>query len=367
VGWLQVDLFDYQLPPELIAQEPLLERDASRLMVLHRGSGEIEHRRFTDIAAYLEAGDCLVLNDTRVIPARLLGVRAPGGGPVELLLLRRLGGDRWEALARPGKRVRPGAVLEFGGGGAHGLCAAVLGAEPDGRRVVRLYVGDAGSSDPVTADAGPGDPGPSPAVAAAIARLGRMPTPPYIRRQLQDPERYQTAYARHEGSAAAPTAGFHFTPEGLDRLRANGVTTAFLTLHVGLGTFRPIRSPTLDGHVMHAEDYEVTPEAAAAVNACRAGGGRAVAVGTTAVRTLESASDERGILSPGAGATDLFIVPGHRFRAVDAMLTNFHLPRSTLLVLVCAFAGREPVLAAYHEALARRYRFYSFGDAMLVL
>ena len=349
---LRADLFDYQLPPELIAQEPLPERDASRLMVLHRESGEIEHRRFTDIAAYLEAGDCLVLNDTRVIPARLLGVRAPGGGPVELLLLRRLGGDRWEALARPGKRVRPGAVLEFGGGGAQGLCAAVLGAEPDSRRVVRLYVGDAG---------------PGPAVAAAIARLGRMPTPPYIRRQLQDPERYQTAYARHEGSAAAPTAGFHFTPRILDRLRAGGVTTAFLTLHVGLGTFRPIRSATLDGHVMHAEDYEVTPEAAAAVNACRAGGGRTVAVGTTAVRTLESASDERGILKPGAGATDLFIVPGHRFRAVDAMLTNFHLPRSTLLVLMCAFAGRERVLAAYDEAVARRYRFYSFGDAMLVL
>jgi S-adenosylmethionine:tRNA ribosyltransferase-isomerase len=336
--------FDYALPEELVAQEPVTPRDASRLLVLPK-EGAPEHRRFAELDQLLAAGDLLVFNDTKVIPARLVGTK-PTGGKVELLLCEPLAGGlgrRWRAMGQASKPIRPGAVLDF-----DGLSARVEASEGEGFYVVELdREGEA--------------------LEAALARAGRVPLPPYIHRAPSeaDRDRYQTIWARAPGSAAAPTAGLHFTDVLLERLAARGVSRAAVTLHVGPGTFLPIRGDALEGHRMHAEQYEVGEAAAAAITACRARGARVVAVGTTTVRTLESAWRD-GEITPGPGRTELFIRPGHAFRAVDALVTNFHLPRSTLLVLVAAFGGAERVLAAYREAVARRYRFFSYGDAMLL-
>jgi S-adenosylmethionine:tRNA ribosyltransferase-isomerase len=360
--------FDYDLPKDRIAQTPLEPRDSSRLLVLHRDTGRVEDRVFRDIGEYLQAGDLLVANQSRVLPARLHGVKAGTGGRVELLLLAirgDVGPDCWEAMVRPGRSIRDGLEIIFGDGR---LRAEVLCRTPTGERIVRLTAPD-------------GD------VATATAQLGSMPLPPYIHEPLADAERYQTVYARQPGSAAAPTAGLHFTPELLKQLSARGIDTVFVTLHIGLDTFRPITEDRVEEHVMHSEEIEVDAETAARINAAHSAGGRIVAVGTTAVRTLESVAelvatgrvagsdrspgDSRSgggdIVAPFRGRTSLFLRPGSPFRAVDLMLTNFHLPRSTLLVLVSAFAGREHILHAYQEAVASGYRFYSFGDAMLII
>ncbi|HLT57740.1 MAG TPA: tRNA preQ1(34) S-adenosylmethionine ribosyltransferase-isomerase QueA [Limnochordales bacterium] len=336
--------FDYDLPPALIAQQPVEPRDAARLLVVHRDSGKLEHRVFRDLPAYLRAGDVLVLNDTRVLPARLLGAKETTGGRVEVLLLRRHGPDTWEALVRPGRRVPVGTRIVFAGGR---LAAVVLDRTAAGGRLLRFEPADD--------------------LDARLAELGQVPLPPYIREPLADPERYQTVYAREAGSAAAPTAGLHFTPALLERLRAQGVLLVHLTLHVGLGTFRPVQVERVQDHRMHAEFYAVPAETAAAVNEAKEEGRRVVAVGTTAARTLEAVADDEGRVEAGEGWTDLFIYPGYRWKVVDALVTNFHLPRSTLLMLVSAFLGRERTLAAYQEAVERGYRFFSFGDAMLIL
>ncbi|MDQ0287280.1 S-adenosylmethionine:tRNA ribosyltransferase-isomerase [Desulfofundulus luciae] len=336
--------FDYDLPPELIAQDPAPRRDESRLMVLFRDDGRMEHRLFRDIVEYLSPQDVLVVNDTRVIPARLTGCKAQGGAEVEVLLLRPLDEWRWEALVRPGRRLRPGTRLIFGDGLAEGLVEDVT---ETGGRVVSFT-----SALPFE---------------EVLSRLGKMPLPPYIKKYPEDPERYQTVYARQEGSAAAPTAGLHFTTELLDRIEARGVQLVRVLLHVGLGTFRPVRVQDITRHHMHAEYYEVTEEAARAINVARARGGRVVAVGTTTTRCLETVADTDGQIRPGTGWTDIFIYPGYRFKAVDALVTNFHLPKSTLLMMVSAFAGREKILHAYRTAVEMRYRFFSFGDAMLIL
>ena len=342
---LRTSDFDYELPKELIAQYPAAARDESRLLVLRRSDGSIEHRTFSDVAEYLECGDVLVLNESEVIPARLLGVKEGTGGRVEMFLLRRLEEDRWEALIRPGARVREGTVLEFGEGR---LRARVAGLLSDGKREVELVVS--------------GD------IEQALGELGRVPLPPYIDREPEeiDRERYQTVYARVKGAVAAPTAGLHFTEESLRAIEGGGVSVARLVLHVGLGTFRPVGVEDPAEHVMDEERYEVSPDAAARINDARRAGGRIVAVGTTCVRVLETVSDDSGVVVPGEGATRLFIRPPHHFRAVDLLVTNFHLPCSTLLMLVSALAGREKVLAAYEEAIRERYRFYSYGDAMLI-
>lgn len=345
-GAMRVDEFDYDLPPELIAQEPLPERDASRLMVVDRDSGRWIHARFRDLPRFLRPGDCLVLNDTRVRPARLFGRRATGG-QVEFLLLDPLGDGRWLALGRPGRRLRAGTVAICGDD--RPLRVHVEEVRDGGERVIRL------------------EPPSGETVDETLQRLGRVPLPPYIRKELDDPERYQTVYAREEGSVAAPTAGLHFTPELLARLEAQGVRIAYLTLHVGVGTFRPVTVDRVEEHRMHAEFYRVEPATAAAINATRAQGGRVVAVGTTVTRTLETVAADDGTVRPGSGWTDLFIYPGYRFKAIDGLITNFHLPRSTLIMLVAALLGKERTLAAYREAVARRYRFFSFGDAMLIL
>lgn len=336
--------FDYQLPESAIAQHPAEPRDASRLLVLHRRDGKLEHRIFRELPRFLKEGDVLVVNDSRVIPARLFGVKDGTGGSVELLLLERRSHDTWECLARPARRLRPGARLVFGGGLLRG---EVLEAMPGGGRLVGFRW------EGVFED--------------VLRRLGEMPLPPYIKERLSDPERYQTVYAREEGSKAAPTAGLHFTPELLEAIRQQGVEVVSITLHVGLGTFRPVTAETVEEHQMHAEYYRVPQESAAAINRAKARGGRCVAVGTTVVRTLESVAADDGEVLPGSGWTEIFIYPGYRFKVIDAMVTNFHLPRSTLLMLVSAFAGREQVLRAYQEAIALGYRFYSFGDAMLIL
>lgn len=339
--------FDYHLPPELIAQHPLERRDASRLLRLDRRSGRVEHHRFRDLPHLLRPDDVLVFNESKVIPARLHGRKVTGGnvgGKVECLLVRQIDGATWEAMTRPGLRV--GQRVELGPPDDP-LGALVRGVEPDGLR--HLAFDRAGE-----------------ALRSAIWRLGEMPTPPYVHERIARPERYQTVYAREEGSVAAPTAGFHFTPELLEGLRARGMALEFVTLHVGLGTFQPVKSEELTAHRIHAEYCRMPPEVAARLTAARSAGRRIVAIGTTAVRTLETAVDEEGRIQPFAGETRLFIYPGYRFRAVEAMVTNFHLPRSTLLMLVAAFAGRERILAAYEAAVAERYRFYSFGDAMLI-
>lgn len=335
--------FRFDLPEELIAQDPPEERSSSRLLVLDRGTGAVSHHVFRDITGFLRQGDCLVLNDTRVIPARLLGEKEGTGARAELLLLKRHEKDVWEALVRPGKKCRPGARLSFGGGM---LTAEILETVEGGNRLVRFaYEG---------------------IFEEVLDRLGEMPLPPYITHKLQDRSRYQTVYAKYDGSAAAPTAGLHFTESLLAEITAKGVEIACVTLHVGLGTFRPVKEENVLEHHMHSEAFWVSEEAADKVNRARAGGGRVICVGTTSCRTLESAADEDGTVRPGSGTTDIFIYPGYRFRVPDALITNFHLPESTLVMLVSAFAGRENVLEAYREAVREKYRFFSFGDAMFI-
>ena len=335
--------FYYDLPEELIAQTPVEPRDSSRLMVVHRDTIRIEHRIFRDVIEYLNPGDVLVVNETRVIPARLYGVKAETGGAIEFLLLKRLNLTDWEVILKPGKRAKPGTVFVFGEGR---LKATVLTVDDDGGRTVRF------EWDGVFEE--------------VLDALGQMPLPPYIHERLQDRNRYQTVYAKTDGSAAAPTAGLHFTPELMERVRAKGIDIVPVLLHVGLGTFRPVKAENVDDHHMHSEYYEVTEEQAARINAAREHGGRVVCVGTTSVRTLETVADENGRVHAGSGYTQIFIKPGTRIRAVDALITNFHLPESTLLMLISAFMGREQALYAYALAVQERYRFFSFGDAMLI-
>ena len=335
--------FYYELPQELIAQDPLEDRSGSRLLILDRESGRMEHHIFRELPAYLCPGDCLVINDTKVIPARLIGSREETGAKVEVLLLKRREDNVWETLVKPGKKARPGVKLCFGDGLLRG---EVLEVVEDGNRLIRFaYEG---------------------IFEEILDRLGQMPLPPYITHQLKDRNRYQTVYAKHDGSAAAPTAGLHFTPGLLETIQEMGVRIAHVTLHVGLGTFRPVKVEHIQDHHMHSEFYMVEEEQAEIINETKAGGGRIIAVGTTSCRTLESASGEDGILRSGSGWTDIFIYPGYRFRMTDCLITNFHLPESTLLMLVSALAGREKILKAYEEAVGEQYRFFSFGDAMLI-
>lgn len=335
--------FYFDLPQELIAQDPLEDRSASRLLVLNRQTGAVEHHHFKEITNYLRPDDCLVLNNTKVIPARLLGVKEDTGAAIEVLLLKRRDSDVWETLVKPGKKARPGAKIVFGDGC---LKAEVLEVVEEGNRLIRFdYEG---------------------IFEEVLDRLGEMPLPPYITHKLQDKNRYQTVYAKYEGSAAAPTAGLHFTEELLAHIEEMGVHIAYVTLHVGLGTFRPVKADNLSEHHMHSEHYEVTPETADLINRTKESGGRVICVGTTRCRTVESAADENGWVQPGRGDTEIFIYPGYRFKVLDCLITNFHLPESTLVMLVSALAGRENVLAAYREAVEERYRFFSFGDAMLI-
>lgn len=361
--------FDYDLPQELIAQTPVDPRDASRLLVVHRATGQLEHRYFHDIADYLRPGDLLIANQSRVIPARLVGRRAKTGGAVEVLLLCErpdLGAHCWETLVRPGRRLREGARILFAdANGVDRLAAEVLQRTDVGGRIVRLSLPDALISVGARFIAPSGN---EEEIRQRIEELGRMPLPPYIHETLRDPERYQTVYARISGSAAAPTAGLHFTPQLLDRLRQQGVRIGFVTLHVGLDTFRPIEVEDFTEHKMHSEQIDLDAPTAELINETRKAGGRIIAIGTTSVRVLESvASFCAGCIKPYRGSTNLFITPGFPFQVVDAMITNFHLPRSTLLLLVSAFMGKELMERGYQEAIRERYRFYSFGDAMLLL
>lgn len=334
--------FYFDLPEELIAQTPLQQRDSSRLLLLNKTTGELEHRHFYELPSFLQEGDCLILNDSRVLPARLLGTRYSGGS-VELVLLRDLGDGRWECLSRPGKKTRPGTELRFGDGE---LTAVVEEVVEGGNRIVRFrYEG---------------------IFLEVLEKLGKMPLPPYIKEELQDAERYQTVYSRELGSAAAPTAGLHFTKELLESIAAKGVRIAYVTLHVGLGTFRPVKEDEIEDHAMHSEFCIIPEETAEIVNETKKRGGRVIAVGTTSCRTLESFAREDGSLPAASGWTDIFIYPGYRFKCIDALVTNFHLPESTLIMLVSALAGREHVLNAYGEAVKERYRFFSFGDAMYI-
>lgn len=343
---MRVDEFDYNLPESLIAQHPIEQRDASRLMILRRDTGTIEHRRFSDIIDYLSEKDFLVFNDTRVIPARLRCSRyVDGRGEAEILLLRPMAGGRWEALVRPGRKLRPGSRVYFGD---QRLPIAILESTDFGGRIVAF--------EDISEEA----------AQSAIHRWGEMPLPPYIHSPLSEGERYQTVYAREEGSAAAPTAGLHFTAELLEKIRDKGVPMGFLTLHVGLGTFRPVLVEKTEDHQMHAEFYRVSAELADSIKRHREQGGRVIAVGTTSLRTLESAVDAEGQLHPGEGWTDIFITPGYAFKVVDALITNFHLPRSTLMMLVSALAGRDHIMEAYRCAVKEEYRFFSFGDAMFI-
>ncbi len=335
--------FYYDLPQELIAQDPLADRASSRLMVLDKTTGGIEHKSFRDIVQYLRQGDCLVLNNTKVIPARLLGSKEDTNAGIEVLLLKRREKDIWETLVKPGKKARPGTRLSFGDGLLHG---EVLDVVEEGNRLIHFEYG--GIFEEV------------------LDRLGQMPLPPYITHPLKDKNRYQTVYAKHEGSAAAPTAGLHFTQELLSQIEAMGVTIAKVTLHVGLGTFRPVKVENILEHHMHAEYYQIEGTEADKINAAKSGGGRVICVGTTSCRTLESAADKDGKVRECSGWTEIFIYPGYSFRVMDGLITNFHLPESTLLMLVSALAGRERVLSAYEEAVKEKYRFFSFGDAMYI-
>jgi S-adenosylmethionine:tRNA ribosyltransferase-isomerase len=342
---LKIDLFDFDLPEELIAQTPLPNRDASRLMVLDKETGEIRHETFRNILSYLHEGDCLVLNDTRVMPARLYGEKEDTGANIEVLLLKQLEGDRWETLVKPARRVKIGTNIIFGDGRLKATCVDTL--EHGGRVLEFSYNG---------------------IFYEVLEELGEMPLPPYIKKQIDDPERYQTVYAREIGSAAAPTAGLHFTEQLLEDIRAKGVYIAFITLHVGLGTFRPVSVENIEEHDMHAEFYQMTEETARLLNEVRQQGGRIIAVGTTSTRTLETiATRHNGTFVAESGWTDIFIYPGYEFKAIDGLVTNFHLPKSTLIMLVSALAGRENILRAYNVAVKERYRFFSFGDAMLII
>lgn len=335
--------FDYDLPQELIAQDPLEQRDSSRLLILDKETGERTHKIFHDIIDYLHEGDCLVINNTKVIPARLIGEREGTGGKVEVLLLKRRSDNVWETLVKPGKKARPGMRLSFGDGLLH---AEVQEVVDEGNRLIRFeYEG---------------------IFEEILDQLGQMPLPPYITHQLKDKNRYQTVYAKYEGSAAAPTAGLHFTEELLEQIRAKGVKIARVTLHVGLGTFRPVKVEDVTEHHMHTEFYHVSEEAADIINETKKQGGRVICVGTTSCRTIESAADDHGIVHATEGDTDIFIYPGYQFKVLDCLITNFHLPESTLLMLVSALAGKENIMAAYREAVEMRYRFFSFGDAMFI-
>ncbi|MDE6606443.1 MAG: tRNA preQ1(34) S-adenosylmethionine ribosyltransferase-isomerase QueA [Lachnospiraceae bacterium] len=335
--------FYFDLPEELIAQDPLEDRASSRLLVLDKETGEVEHHIFKEISDYLERGDCLVLNNTKVIPARLLGCKKDTGAAVEVLLLKRQDKDVWETLVKPGKKAKPDTRITFGDGL---LEAEVLETVEEGNRLIRFFY------DGIFEE--------------VLDRLGEMPLPPYITHKLQDKSRYQTVYAKYEGSAAAPTAGLHFTKELLSQIEEKGVKIAYVTLHVGLGTFRPVKAENILEHHMHSEYYQISEEAAEKINDTKRNGGRIVCVGTTSCRTVESAADENGLVKAGCGNTEIFIYPGYRFKVLDALITNFHLPESTLVMLVSALAGRENVLGAYEKAIEERYRFFSFGDAMLV-
>ena len=335
--------FYYDLPPELIAQTPLEKRDESRLLCLDKATGEWSHHHFYELPDFLRAGDCLILNNSRVLPARLLGRRLPGGGACEVLLLQDKGDKVWECLVRPGKHLREGARVSFGDGE---LTAEITEVLPDGNRLVRFdYNG---------------------IFLEVLERLGKMPLPPYIKEELQDQERYQTVYSKVNGSAAAPTAGLHFTPELLERIAAKGVGVGYVTLHVGLGTFRPVKEDEIEQHDMHSEYCTIPQETADLINRTKANGGRVICVGTTSCRTIESWAGEDGTMTATGGWTNIYIYPGYRFKVMDALVTNFHLPESTLIMLVSALAGREHVLAAYEEAVRERYRFFSFGDAMFI-
>lgn len=335
--------FYFDLPQELIAQDPLEDRSSSRLLALDKVTGEVSHHIFKDVLDYLHEGDCLVLNNTKVIPARLLGEREGTGAHVEVLLLKRREGDVWETLVKPGKKCKPGTRLVFGDGL---LRAEVLETVEEGNRLIHFeYEG---------------------IFEEVLDKLGEMPLPPYITHKLQDKTRYQTVYAKYEGSAAAPTAGLHFTQELLQQIAEKGVEIAYVTLHVGLGTFRPVKEENVLEHHMHSEYYQVSEEAAEKINRTKQNGGRVICVGTTSCRTVESASDENGMVQPGCDNTEIFIYPGYQFKVLDALITNFHLPESTLVMLVSALAGREQVLAAYEEAIREKYRFFSFGDAMFI-
>lgn len=340
---MNVKDFYFDLPQELIAQDPLEDRASSRLLVLDRETGEVTHRKFRDILGYLNPGDCLVINDTKVIPARFIGSREGTNAKIEVLLLKRRENDIWETLVKPGKKAKPGTVICFGDGLLKGT---VIDVVEEGNRLIQF------SYDGIFEE--------------ILDRLGQMPLPPYITHQLQDKNRYQTVYAKHEGSAAAPTAGLHFTKELLQEIEDKGVKLAHVTLHVGLGTFRPVKVENVLDHHMHSEFYMVEESEAEKINQTKRDGGRVICVGTTSCRTIESASDENGILKAGSGWTDIFIYPGYQFKILDCLITNFHLPESTLVMLVSALAGREHVLAAYEEAVKERYRFFSFGDAMFI-
>ncbi len=335
--------FYYDLPEELIAQDPLEDRSSSRLLVLNKESGEVAHHIFKDIKDYLKAGDCLVINDTKVIPARLIGSKVGTDAKIEILLLKRKENNVWETLVKPGKKAKPGAKISFGDGL---LVGEVLDVVEEGNRLIQF------SFEGIFEE--------------ILDQLGQMPLPPYITHQLEDKNRYQTVYAKHTGSAAAPTAGLHFTPELLKELEEKGVNIARVTLHVGLGTFRPVKVDNILEHHMHSEFYQIDEEAAAKINAAKDNGGRVICVGTTSCRTVESAADETGHLKPCSGWTEIFIYPGYKFKALDCLITNFHLPESTLVMLVSALAGRDNVMNAYEEAVKERYRFFSFGDAMFI-
>ena len=335
--------FNYELPQELIAQDPLEDRSSSRLMVLDKETGKVEHHVFKEIIDYLNPGDCLVINDTKVIPARLIGAKEETGAKIEVLLLKRGADDVWETLVKPGRKAKPGTRISFGDGL---LVGEVVDIVDEGNRLIHFeYEG---------------------IFEEILDRLGQMPLPPYITHQLKDKDRYNTVYAEHSGSAAAPTAGLHFTPELLREIEAKGVDIARVTLHVGLGTFRPVKVDDVENHHMHSEFYMINEEAAAKINRAKDGPGRVICVGTTSCRTVESAADEDGHLRACSGWTEIFIYPGYRFKTLDCLITNFHLPESTLIMLVSALAGKEHIMAAYEEAVKERYRFFSFGDAMLI-
>lgn len=335
--------FNYDLPEELIAQDPLEDRSSSRLMVLHKDTGRIEHKIFRDIIDYLNPGDCLVINDTKVIPARLMGIKEDTGAAIEVLLLKRNADDVWECLVKPGKKARTGARIVFGEGLLVGEIVDVI---EDGNRMIKFHY--EGIFEEI------------------LDKLGQMPLPPYITHKLQDKNRYQTVYARNEGSAAAPTAGLHFTKELLEKIKEKGVNVVSITLHVGLGTFRPVKVDKIEEHHMHTETFNISKETADTINRARAAGGRVIAVGTTSCRTLESAAADDGTIPARSGDTDIFIYPGYKFKAIDCLITNFHLPESTLIMLVSALAGRDNIMNAYETAVKERYRFFSFGDAMFI-